>query len=399
MTDPASPLASALACIGDAELVAAARAGDMEAFGCLAGRHRGMVVAVARRLLGAQDPVADVIQEATVAALISLDRLRSPGQFGAWYAGIALNVARRLLREAPAGPLPEEYPDHEPGPAEQAEAADVARRVRAAVAALAPGQRAAVLAFYWQGLTHVQSAAELGITVGAVKARLHQARGALAPQLASCIELSCAEEVPVMPTAAEPAWVDAEVIDVRRADGPDDPLRRPHIVVLQERNGTRRLPMYTGSAEAVALACSLDATEMPRPMTYQLAANLVTAGGSRLTEVRITRLAEGVFYAVVVVEGPGGLVEVDARPSDALNLAVVSGAPVRVNTAVLSDPEVDAHPEWERYPARIPDLAAEERQRRTDFRARLARAHEGEDPGPAQAGPAQAGPAQAGPAQ
>jgi RNA polymerase sigma-70 factor, ECF subfamily len=151
VTDPASPLASALACISDAELVAAARAGDMEAFACLAGRHRGMVVAVARRLLGTEDPVADVIQEATVAALISLDRLRSPGQFGAWYAGIALNVARRLLREAPAGPLPEEYPDHEPGPAEQAEAADVARRVRAAVAALAPGQRAAVLAFYWQG--------------------------------------------------------------------------------------------------------------------------------------------------------------------------------------------------------------------------------------------------------
>ena len=378
--------------MGDAELVAAARAGDMEAFACLAGRHRGMVVAIARRLLGTDDPVADVTQEATVAALVSLERLRSPGQFGAWYAGIALNVARRLLRAAPAGPLPEEYPDHEPGPAEQAEAADVARRVREAVATLAPGQRAAVLAFYWQGLTHVQSATELGITVGAVKARLHQARGALAPQLASCVEQSCAEqscieqsciehekEVKAMMAAAEPVWVDAEVIDVCRADGPDDPLRRSHVVVLRERNGTRRLPMYTGSAEAIALACSLDATEMPRPMTYQLAANLLTAAGSRLTEVRITRLTEGVFYAAVVVEGPDGVVEVDARPSDALNLAVVSGAPVRVDAAVLSNAEVDAHPEWERYPARMPDLAAEERQRRADFLARLAREREGED--------------------
>ena len=135
------------------------------------------------------------------------------------------------------------------------------RRVREAVATLAPGQRAAVLAFYWQGLTHVQSAAELGITVGAVKARLHQARGALAPQLASRIgydKIGYDREVPEMTAAAEPAWVDAEVIDVCRADGPDDPLRRPHIVVLGERDGTRRLPMYTGSAEAVALACSLD---------------------------------------------------------------------------------------------------------------------------------------------
>jgi bifunctional DNase/RNase len=179
-----------------------------------------------------------------------------------------------------------------------------------------------------------------------------------------------------MPATAESAWVEAEVIEVCRADGPDDPLRRPHVVVLQERNGTRRLPMATGSAEAIALACSLDATEMPRPMTCQLAANLLTATGSRLTEVRITRLMEGIFYAVVVIEGPGGVVEVDARPSDALNLAVVSGAPVRVDAAVLSNPEVDGHFDWEQYPARVPDLAAEERQRRTDFRAHLAQAHE-----------------------
>jgi bifunctional DNase/RNase len=273
-----------------------------------------------------------------------------------------------------AKPLPEEYPDVEPGPAEQAEAAEVAGRVREAVATLAPGQRAAVLAFYWQGLTHAESALELGITVGAVKARLHQARGALAPRLASCIEHE--KEVPAMSAAAESAWVEVEVIEVCRPDGPDDPLRRPHVVVLQERNGTRRLPMYTWSAEAIALACSLDAVEMPRPMTYQLAANLITATGSRLTEVRITRLVEGVFYAVVVVEARGGVVEVDARPSDALNLAVLSGAPVRVDADVLSNPEVNRHTDWEQYSARGPDLAAEERQRKADILARLAEEHE-----------------------
>jgi RNA polymerase sigma factor (sigma-70 family) len=363
-----------LASLSDAELVAAARAGDREAFACLADRHRGMVVALARRLLGADDLVADVTQEATVAALVGLGRLRSARQFGAWYAGIALNVARRWLRETSAGPLPEEHPDAEPGPAERAEAAEVARRVREAVAALAPGQRAAVLAFYWQGLTHAESALELGITVGAVKARLHQARGALAPQLASCIDHE--REVPAMSAETESTWVEAEVIDVRRSDGPDDPLRRPHIVVLQERDGTRRLQLFTGSAEAVALACSLEAVEMPRPMSYQLAANLIAAAGARLTEVRITRLVDGVYYAAVVVEAQGGVVEVDARPSDALNLAVAAGAPVRVDAAVLSNPEVNPHTDWEQYPARVPDLAAEERQRRADFLARLVEEHE-----------------------
>jgi bifunctional DNase/RNase len=175
---------------------------------------------------------------------------------------------------------------------------------------------------------------------------------------------------------AGPDWVEAEVIEVCRPVGPDHPLLRPH-VVLRKRDGTRRLPMYTGSAEAIALACSLDAEEMPRLKAYQLAPDLLGAAASNLAEVRITRLAEGVFYAVAVVEGPGGTVEVDARPSDAINLAVLAGVPIRVDAAILDDPVVDSHPEWAEYPARLADLAAEERQRRADFQARLAQEHEG----------------------
>jgi bifunctional DNase/RNase len=79
---------------------------------------------------------------------------------------------------------------------------------------------------------------------------------------------------------------------------------------------------------------------------------------------------------VVVVEAPGGVVEVDARPSDALNLAVLSGAPVRVDAAVLGNPEVNRHADWEQYSTRVPDLAAEERQRKADILARLAEEHE-----------------------
>jgi uncharacterized protein len=171
-------------------------------------------------------------------------------------------------------------------------------------------------------------------------------------------------------------WVETEVVEVCRPDGPDHPLLRPHVVVLRERNGTRRLPMYTGAAEAIALACSLDAGEEPRPRAYQLAANLLTAAGSRLTEVRVTTLADGVFYAVAVVETPDGAAEVNTRPSDAVNLAVLAGMPIRVDSAILDDPVVDSHPEWEQYPARRADLVAEERQRRADFQARLAQARE-----------------------
>ena len=59
-----------------------------------------------------------------------------------------------------------------------------------------------------------------------------------------------------------------------------------------------------------------------------------------------------------------------------VNLAVLAGVPIRVDAAILDDPVVDSHPEWEEYPARLADLVAEERQRRADFQARLAQAQQ-----------------------
>jgi hypothetical protein len=64
-------------------------------------------------------------------------------------------------------------------------------------------------------------------------------------------------EVLAMPPGAGPDWVETEVTEVCRPDRPEEPHLRPHVVVLRERDGTRRLPMFTGPAEAIALACSL----------------------------------------------------------------------------------------------------------------------------------------------
>lgn len=80
---------------GDEELVAAARGGDREAFALLIVRHRPLVIALCRRALGDRDQAEDVAQEAILQALLDLDRLRRPDRFGAWLAGIGLNIARR----------------------------------------------------------------------------------------------------------------------------------------------------------------------------------------------------------------------------------------------------------------------------------------------------------------
>lgn len=159
-------------------------------------------------------------------------------------------------------------------------------------------------------------------------------------------------------TADGPAWAEVSVTDIRCSDD-TNPLNRTHVMVLAERDGPRRLPIWVGPVEATVLALSLQAVEMPRPMTYQMAAALLDACGSRVSEVRITRLAGQIFYAVVVVDGPAGQREVDARPSDAVNLALVAGAPILADGALLDDPAAGRRDEWQDLPSGTAALAAE----------------------------------------
>jgi RNA polymerase sigma factor (sigma-70 family) len=332
--------------ISDAELVRAALAGDRDALGSLVLRHWPTAVVLAARVLGSRELASDAVQEAAIAAMTGLDRLRSPDRFGAWFCGITLHVSRRWLRQL-RYELPAVEADPtclEPGPAEVAELADIAARVRAAIALLADGQAEAVRLFYLQGLSHREVAAELGISPGAVKARLHQARAALAPRLAEVIDI--AERKPMSATDNDAGngsrWVDSQIAEIRLTPGKDDQPGH-YVMIIAETGGGRQLPIWIGPAEATALAMALESAETPRPLTYKLAASLVSAAGAGISEVRITRLEPPVFYAAVVVNGANGLREVDARPSDAVNLALTAGVPIRVDVALFDH---ELRPEW-----------------------------------------------------
>jgi bifunctional DNase/RNase len=92
-------------------------------------------------------------------------------------------------------------------------------------------------------------------------------------------------------------------------------------------------------AEALSIAMQMEKIASSRPMTAALAAGLVSAAGGRIREVRMERLADSVYYAVVVVDSAAGSREVDARPSDAINLALLTGSPILVGTEVLRQAE------------------------------------------------------------
>jgi bifunctional DNase/RNase len=100
-------------------------------------------------------------------------------------------------------------------------------------------------------------------------------------------------------------------------------------VVLEEVAGDRQL----------AMAARLGGITWRRPMTYQFVAALVQALGGRVRQVRIDRVVEETYLATVEVEGPPGMQSVDARPSDALNLAALVQAPIFAAPAVLQEAE------------------------------------------------------------
>ena len=104
------------------------------------------------------------------------------------------------------------------------------------------------------------------------------------------------------------------------------------LVLLRESDGNRYLPIWIGAGEATAIAFAQQGVTPPRPLTHDLMRDLVTALGRELTEVQITEMKDGVYYAVLVFDQG---TEVSARPSDSIALALRTGTRIVCAEAVL----------------------------------------------------------------
>jgi bifunctional DNase/RNase len=124
---------------------------------------------------------------------------------------------------------------------------------------------------------------------------------------------------------------------VSKAVGLKDGGDFSEFMVLDELEGDRHLVIQVGHTEGFALAASLQGLQWGRPMTYEFTAAVVRGLGGRVREVRLDRIVEGAYAATVEVEGPQGVALVDSRSSDALNLAVLTDAPVFVAPQLLAD--------------------------------------------------------------
>lgn len=108
-------------------------------------------------------------------------------------------------------------------------------------------------------------------------------------------------------------------------------------MILSEAEGGRRLPIIIGTFEAQAIALELEHIKPPRPMTHDLLKNTIQHLDAEVNQIFINELSEGTFYAKIMFNKNGELIEQDSRPSDAIALGVRFKAPIYVEESILQE--------------------------------------------------------------
>jgi len=116
-----------------------------------------------------------------------------------------------------------------------------------------------------------------------------------------------------------------------------DPITNMPIIILRDEQGQRVLPIWVGVFEANAIALQIENVQTPRPMTHDLLKNVIDDLSARVDRIVVCELKENTFYATIHMTVSGRQLEVDARPSDAIALALRTRSPIFVEETVIQN--------------------------------------------------------------
>ncbi|MCL5037311.1 MAG: bifunctional nuclease family protein [Chloroflexi bacterium] len=119
-----------------------------------------------------------------------------------------------------------------------------------------------------------------------------------------------------------------------------DLLTHDPVVILKDMEGKRYLPILIGPFEATAIALALEGTKVPRPLSHDLMKGIINSLNARVLRIIIHDIKDNTFYAKVILEDDGKTVEVDARPSDSIALALRTDAPIFVSEKIILEETV-----------------------------------------------------------
>ena len=126
-----------------------------------------------------------------------------------------------------------------------------------------------------------------------------------------------------------------------------DMVGKQPIVLLKTTEGNKFLPIWIGHPEAAAILMKLQGANTPRPMTHDLFTDMLEKLEARVTRIAVTELQDNTFYALITLAINGSEIEIDSRPSDAIALAVRSGAPIFAADAVIEESGIEFEHEVE----------------------------------------------------
>jgi bifunctional DNase/RNase len=116
-----------------------------------------------------------------------------------------------------------------------------------------------------------------------------------------------------------------------------DPITNMPIVILRDKDGQKVLPIWVGMFEANAIALQIENVSTPRPMTHDLLKNVIHDLKASVQKVVVCDLQENTFYALIYLSVNGETVAIDARPSDAIALALRTRSPIFVEDSVIDN--------------------------------------------------------------
>ena len=317
------------------ELVDRARRGDLEAFGQLVERFQDAVYGTAYALLGDFHDAQDVAQESFIRAWSKLGELRDPERFLGWLYQITRNCCVEFLRRKKPDQVPLSQagmPTSEaPTSHEKLERAEMRDVVLTAVRSLSEANRLATTLFYINGYSVEEVAGFLEVPAGTVKRRLHDSRKLLRERMVAMVEEELKASRPG-PEFRDRVMREISQVEVRPDRTPADTGR----VLLVDDRG-RGLMVWIGKTEEAAIHRALGKEAPLRPMTHELLLSTLQAFDIAVKEVRVTELREGTFIAELVLSREGEERVLDSRPSDAVALALMTGARITVAEGVLQE--------------------------------------------------------------
>jgi bifunctional DNase/RNase len=140
------------------------------------------------------------------------------------------------------------------------------------------------------------------------------------------LPLACADTAPP-PEAEIPVRVGTVALDQRNAP----------VVILEEKDGPRVLPIWIGTAEASSIASQINDHPPPRPNFHDMARRVIQRLDAEVERVVVTELRRGTYYALLWLRADGRLIEIDVRPSDGIALALRAEAPILVRASVFEE--------------------------------------------------------------